>query len=86
MRNHTVLDKSNSSLGRMALKDRIEYARVKLDELNDIKDLYVKNGGTKNEFKNNVDKMIEFYKKFLKENEEKMKEDGPFLNSSQELI
>lgn len=70
----------------MAVKDRIEYARVKLDELNDIKDLYVKNGGTKNEFKNNVDKMIEFYKKFLKENEEKMKEDGPFLNSSQEII
>lgn len=70
----------------MALKDRIEYARVKLDELNDIKDLYVKNGGTKNEFKNNVDKMIEFYKKFLKENEEKTKEDGPFLNSSQELV
>ena len=55
----------------MALKDRIEYARVKLDELNDIKDLYVKNGGTKHEFKENVDKMIEFYKRFLKENEEK---------------
>jgi hypothetical protein len=68
MRNHTVLDKSNSSLGRMAFKDRVEYARVKLDELRDIKDLYVKNGGTKPEFKNNVDKMIVFYTKFLKDN------------------
>jgi hypothetical protein len=34
MRNHTVLDKSNSSMGRMAKKDRLEYAKVKLDELN----------------------------------------------------
>lgn len=73
MRNHTVLDKSNSSLGRMAIKDRVEYAKVKLDELRDIKDLYVKNGGTKAEFKNNVDKMIDFYTKFLKENEEKQR-------------
>jgi hypothetical protein len=86
MRNHTVLDKSNSSLGRMPVKDRIEYARVKLDELNDIKDLYVKNGGTKNEFKTNVDKMIDFYKKFLKENEERQRDDGPYLANSQELI
>jgi 3-methyladenine DNA glycosylase AlkC len=86
MRNHTVLDKSNSSLGRMAVKDRIEYARVKLDELKDIKELYVKNGGNKTEFKNNVDKMIEFYSKFLKDNEERQKDDGPYLNSSQNLI
>lgn len=33
-----------------------------------------------------MDKMIEFYKKFLKENEEKQREDGPYLNTSQELI
>jgi hypothetical protein len=70
----------------MAVKDRIQYAKVKLDELNDIKDLYVKNGGTKNEFKTNVEKMIEFYKKFLKENEEKQNGDDNLVNSSQELI
>lgn len=86
MKNHTILDKSNSSLGRMSLKDRIEYAKAKLDDLNEIKDLYVKNGGTKNEVKTHVDKMIDFYKKFLKENEEKAKGDGPYLNASQELI
>ena len=67
----------------MALKDRIEYAKAKLDDLNEIKELYVKNGGTKSEVKTHVDKMIEFYKKFLKENEEKAKGDGPYLNTSQ---
>lgn len=41
MKNHTVLDKSNSSLGRMPLKDRIEYAKVKMDELTEIKQMYV---------------------------------------------
>ncbi len=67
MRNHTVLDKSNSSLGRMPFKDRIEYAQVKLDELNEIKSLYIQNGGNRAEFKANVDKMIGFYENFLKE-------------------
>ena len=47
----------------MALIDRIEYARVKLDKLNDMKDFYAKNSGNKSEFRNNVDKMIEFYNK-----------------------
>jgi len=45
MRNHTVLDKSNSSLGRMPKKDRMEYAKFKLDELNEIKSMYAQNGG-----------------------------------------
>ncbi len=67
MRNHTMLDKSNSSLAKVSNKDKIEYAKVKLDELNEIKSLYVQNGGQKNEFKSNVDKMVQFYQKFLNE-------------------
>lgn len=86
MRNHTILDKSNSSLGRMAVKDRIEYAKVKLDELNEIKDLYTKNGGTKAEFKMNIEKMIDFYNKFLKDNQERQKGDDNAITNSQELI
>ena len=31
MRNHTMLDKSNSTMARMAPSDKLEYARVKLD-------------------------------------------------------
>jgi hypothetical protein len=53
-----MLDKSNSSLAKVSNKDKIEYAKVKLDELNEIKSLYVQNGGQKNEFKSNVDKMV----------------------------
>lgn len=65
MRNHTILDKSNSSLGRMKPNDKLEYALVKLGELNEIKDSYIKNGGKKPEFKANIDKMIVFYEKLL---------------------
>ena len=72
MRNHTVLDKSNSSLGRMPLKDKIEYAKVKLDELTSIKALYIENGGNRPEFKANIEKMITFYENFL--NEQKVKQ------------
>jgi len=54
MKNHTVLDKSNSSLGKMQNKDKLEYAMIKLDELNEIKDLYIENGGRKEEFKGNI--------------------------------
>ena len=67
MRNHTVLDKSNSTIARMPNKDKIEYAKVKLDELKGIKEMYVQNGGNKSEFRDNIDKMVEFYSKFLQE-------------------
>lgn len=47
MRNQTILDKSNSSIGRMQGKDKLEYAKLKLDELNEIRDMYMQNGGNK---------------------------------------
>lgn len=67
MRNHTVLDKSNSTIARMPNKDKIQYARTKLDELKGIKELYLQNGGSKLQFKDNIDKMVDFYTKFLQE-------------------
>lgn len=65
MKNHTLLDKSNSTINRMNHSDKIEYAKVKLDQLSEIKDLYLTNGGSNQEFRNNVDKMIQFYQKLL---------------------
>ena len=54
MRNYTMLDKSNSTMARMPNKDKIEYAKIKLDELNEIKAQYIQNGGKKPEFKENI--------------------------------
>ena len=65
MRNYTMLDKSNSTMAKMPNSDKIEYAKIKLDELNEIKLQYLQNGGKKVEFKDNVEKMIKFYEKFL---------------------
>jgi hypothetical protein len=87
MRNHTVLDKSNSTIARMPNKDKIEYAKVKLDELKGIKELYVQNGGNKPEFRDNIDKMVDFYSKFLQERTEKEREQQQKgFNDSQMLI
>ena len=61
MRNYTMLDKSNSTMARMPHSDKIEYAKIKLDELNEIKAQYIQNGGKKPEFKENVEKMVHFY-------------------------
>lgn len=41
---------------------------MKLDELNEMKKLYIENGGKKEEFTNGVGKMEVFYQKMLKEN------------------
>jgi hypothetical protein len=38
--------------------------------------MYTKNGGNRKDFKGNVDRMIDFYQKFLKENEGKDTDDG----------
>ena len=48
-------------MARMPNKDKIEYAKIKLDELNEIKAQYIQNGGKKPEFKENVEKMVNFY-------------------------
>ena len=52
-------------MAKMPNSDKIEYAKIKLDELNEIKLQYLQNGGKKVEFKDNVEKMIKFYEKFL---------------------
>ena len=62
-----MLDKSNSTMARMPNKDKIEYAKIKLDELNEIKAQYIQNGGKKQDFKENIEKMIQFYEHFLSE-------------------
>ena len=75
MKNHTMLDKSNSTMARMPASDKLEYARAKLDELNEIKTLYIQNGGNRPEFKANIDKMITFYQNFLQEQNERLKKE-----------
>ena len=54
-------------MARMPNKDKIEYAKIKLDELNEIKAQYIQNGGKKQDFKENIEKMIQFYEHFLSE-------------------
>lgn len=51
----------------MPVSQKITYAKYKLDELESIKELYLKNGGQSKEFKANVEKMIAFYEKLLKD-------------------
>ena len=51
----------------MPLGQKITYAKYKLDELESIRELYLKNGGQSKEFKANVEKMILFYEKLLKD-------------------
>ena len=38
-----------------------------------IKEQYLRNGGNKQEFRNNIDKMISFYQKLVEENHAKLK-------------
>ena len=47
MKNQTMLDKSNSTMAKMTPADKLEYAKTKLDELKDIKTMYIQNGGNK---------------------------------------
>jgi hypothetical protein len=70
-----MLDKSNSTMARMPASDKLEYARAKLEELNEIKTLYIQNGGNRPEFKANIDKMITFYQNFLREQNERLKKE-----------
>jgi len=47
----------------------------------------VQNGGNKTEFRDNIDKMVDFYSKFLQERTEKEKlENQKAFNDSQMLI
>lgn len=49
--------------------------------------MYVQNGGNKPEFKDNIEKMVDFYSKFLEEKTSKEKEeDQKGFNDSQLLI
>jgi hypothetical protein len=43
--------------------------------------MYTKNGGNRKDFKGNVDRMIDFYQKFLKENEGKDTDSLKFIES-----
>lgn len=48
--------------------------------------MYIQNGGSKKDFKANVDKMIDFYQNFLKKCREDERKDKNILNESQDLI
>lgn len=49
--------------------------------------MYIENGGNRPEFKANVDRMINFYENFLKEQQSLVrKEENGSLNSSQQFI
>ena len=60
-------------MAKMGPKQKIDYAKIKLDELQQIREQYLKNGGNKQDFRENVDKMIKFYQQLIDANHEKLK-------------
>lgn len=77
----SVLDKSNSSIAKMSVSQKQDYATDKLLELDNIAEMYDKSGGMNMDFRRNLEKMRKFYRKMMEDDQPMKRYPGEFVVS-----